>query len=93
MFLVKSINSYEFIYIVCVPVIVFSQKECKRTALNLNGMRQYYQTVNAFSQQKFTYTCPVPGLVHLAVPIIEDYDKYIKIYPIIRKFILDWYIF
>jgi len=55
-----------------------SQTENGRTVLDLNGTWQFNQTVTAFSPAKFTRTIPVPGLVHLAVPKIEDYDKFFK---------------
>ena len=42
--------------------------------MNLNGVWQFEQTDNAFPPQKFTRTIPVPGLVHLARPKIEQYD-------------------
>ena len=58
-------------------ILVFSQQE-PRTTINLNGNWQFDQTTNAFPPAKFTRTIPVPGLVHLAVPKIEDYDKFFK---------------
>ncbi len=55
----------------------FSQLE-PRTTINLNGIWQFDQTINAFPPSKFTRTIPVPGLVHLATPKIDDYDKFFK---------------
>ena len=55
-----------------------SASENARTVINLNGTWQFDQTINAFPPVKFTRTIPVPGLVHLAVPKIEDYDKFFK---------------
>jgi hypothetical protein len=49
-----------------------------RTTISLNGTWQFDQTVTAFPPAKFTRTIPVPGLVHLAVPKIEDYDKFFR---------------
>ena len=46
--------------------------------MNLNGIWQFDQTVRAFPPEKFTRKCPVPGLIHLARPKIEDYDKFFK---------------
>lgn len=46
-----------------------------RTTLNLNGIWQFEQTENAFPPNKFTRKIPVPGLVHLATPRIEQYDN------------------
>jgi hypothetical protein len=56
---------------------IFAQQQA-RTTINLNGTWQFDQTVNAFPPDKFTRTIPVPGLVHLAVPKITDYDKFFK---------------
>ncbi len=50
----------------------------QRTVINLNGTWQFDQTINAFPPARFTRTIPVPGLVHLAVPRIADYDKFFK---------------
>ena len=55
----------------------FSQQE-PRTTINLNGTWEFDQTINAFPPINFTRTIPVPGLVHLATPKIEDYDKFFK---------------
>jgi len=49
-----------------------------RTTINLNGTWEFDQTTSAFPPAKFTRTVPVPGLVHLATPKIEDYDKFFK---------------
>ena len=56
---------------------VFSQQG-SRTTINLNGTWQFDQTISAFPPLKFTRTIPVPGLIHLATPKIEDYDKFFK---------------
>ncbi|MEI7526322.1 MAG: sugar-binding domain-containing protein, partial [Mariniphaga sp.] len=56
---------------------LFSQNE-PRTTINLNGIWDFDQTINAFPPSKFTRVIPVPGLVHLATPKIEDYDKFFK---------------
>ncbi len=49
-----------------------------RQIIDLNGIWQFDQTLSAFPPVKFTRTIPVPGLVHLAEPKIEDYDKFFK---------------
>ena len=49
-----------------------------RTTINLNGTWEFDQTTNAFPPAKFTRIVPVPGLIHLATPKIEDYDKFFK---------------
>lgn len=49
-----------------------------RVTINLNGTWEFDQTTVAFPPAEFTRTCPVPGLVHLATPRIEDYDAFFK---------------
>ncbi len=66
------------ILLVFAPFLAYSQIQDARTVINLNGIWQFDQTVNAFPPAKFTRKIPVPGLVHLAVPKIEEYDKFFK---------------
>lgn len=49
-----------------------------RTTINLNGTWEFDQTTSAFPPKKFTRKIPVPGLVHLAEPKIDDYDKFFR---------------
>ena len=49
-----------------------------RVVFNLNGIWEFDQTTNAFPPAKFTRKIPVPGLVHLAEPKIDDYDRFFK---------------
>ena len=44
--------------------------------LSLNGTVDFDQTETAFPPQKFTRKIPVPGLIDLAVPKIDQYDLY-----------------
>jgi len=67
-----------FLVLVCIPFLAISANDGARIVINLNGTWQFDQTVNAFPPVKFTRTIPVPGLVHMAVPKIEDYDKFFK---------------
>jgi beta-galactosidase len=55
-----------------------SAEDVARTIINLNGTWQFDQTMNAFPPAKYSRTIPVPGLVHLATPKIDDYDKFFK---------------
>ena len=64
-----------FIFLLC-TIISFAQNEGK--IINLNGQWEFDQTTNAFPPQKFTRKCPVPGLIHLAEPKIDSYDKLFK---------------
>lgn len=50
-------------------------QEPVRTTLDLNGTWDFEQSTMAFPPRKFTRTCPVPGLIHLAEPKIEAYDR------------------
>lgn len=61
----------------CLPIMVYANED-PRTTFNLNGTWQFEQTENAFPPVKYTRSIPVPGLVHLARPKIEDYDKFFK---------------
>jgi hypothetical protein len=49
-----------------------------RDTLSLNGNWQFDQTENAFPPAQFTRTIPVPGLIHLAVPAIADYEAFFR---------------
>jgi len=49
-----------------------------RKVINLDGVWEFDQTTNAFPPEKFTRKIPVPGLIHLAEPRIEEYDKFFK---------------
>lgn len=46
--------------------------------MSLNGKWSFDQTTNAFPPNEFTRTIPVPGLIHLAEPKIEDYHLLFK---------------
>jgi hypothetical protein len=50
----------------------------ERVTINLNGTWEFDQTINAFPPKKFTRKIPVPGLVHLAEPRIEDYETFFQ---------------
>jgi len=62
----------------CFTFLANAATEGQRIVINMNGTWQFDQTVNAFPPEKFTRTIPVPGLVHLAEPKIEDYDKFFR---------------
>lgn len=50
----------------------------QRVVIDLNGTWQFDRTEKAFPPKKFTRTIPVPGLIHLATPKIDDYDIWFK---------------
>ena len=58
--------------------IQLSQAQNARTVIDLNGTWDFDQTLTAFPPEKFTRTIPVPGLIHLAEPKIDEYDKFFR---------------
>ncbi len=50
----------------------------QRTVIDLNGTWEFDRTEKAFPPASFTRTIPVPGLIHLAEPKIDDYDIWFK---------------
>jgi beta-galactosidase len=50
----------------------------QRTIIDLNGTWEFDRTERAFPPEKFNHTIPVPGLIHLAEPMIDDYDTWFK---------------
>ena len=55
-----------------------TDEQAPRSIISLNGTWEFDQTLNAFPPSKFTRKIPVPGLIHLAEPRIEEYDKFFK---------------
>ena len=49
-----------------------------RTVISLNGEWEFDQTKTAFPPVRFTRKIPVPGLIHLAVPRVAEYDKFFQ---------------
>jgi beta-galactosidase len=65
------------------PILLLCLSLCSgaqepRTLITLNGIWDFDQTLNAYPPAKFTKKIPVPGLIHLAEPRIEEYDKFFK---------------
>ena len=56
--------------------LIFAQEG--RMVISLNGEWEFEQTKTAFPPVKFTRKIPVPGLIHLAVPRVEQYDKFFQ---------------
>ncbi|MBS1744608.1 MAG: glycoside hydrolase family 2, partial [Bacteroidetes bacterium] len=46
--------------------------------MNLNGVWDFEQTTTAWVPATFTRSIPIPGLVHLATPRIDEYEKFFK---------------
>ncbi len=47
-----------------------------RTTIDLNGQWEFEQTKEAFPPKEFTRAIPIPGLIDLAKPRIEQYEDY-----------------
>ncbi|MFN8255316.1 MAG: glycoside hydrolase family 2 TIM barrel-domain containing protein [Bacteroidales bacterium] len=67
-----------FIILFVLSIYYSNAQPISRTTINLNGTWEFEQTVKAFPPNKFTRTIPVPGLIHLAIPKIDDYDKFFR---------------
>ncbi|MDR2563450.1 MAG: glycoside hydrolase family 2 [Prevotellaceae bacterium] len=68
-------------YILISVAILFNfvlSAQTGRTFFSLNGEWEFEQTDKAFPPKKFTRKIPVPGLVHLAKPKIDEYHKFFK---------------
>lgn len=59
-------------------LIILSGAHGQRQVIDLNGIWEFERTEKAFPPKKFTRTIPVPGLIHLAEPRIDDYDVWFK---------------
>ncbi len=57
---------------------LFSIAQENREIIDMNGTWEFEQTPDAFPPKKFTRKIPVPGLVHLAEPRIEDYNTFFQ---------------
>jgi len=58
------------------PFILLGQTG--RQVISLNGEWEFDQTQQAFPPKKYTRKIPVPGLIHLAIPKVSQYDKFFK---------------
>lgn len=64
--------------VVIMLILLSFQATAQRTIVDLNGTWQFDRTEKAFPPKKFKRTIPVPGLIHLATPKIDDYDVWFK---------------
>jgi beta-galactosidase len=67
--------------IIVIAVMLYSPYSLaidSRTIIDLNGTWEFDQTRDAFPPEKFTRLVEVPGLITLAEPKIEEYDKFFK---------------
>jgi beta-galactosidase len=66
------------IFLCLVTLFVCAAAQTKYKPILLNGTWEFEQTRTAFPPSRFSRTIPVPGLIHLATPRIEEYDKFFK---------------
>ncbi|MDW3211989.1 MAG: glycoside hydrolase family 2 TIM barrel-domain containing protein [Reichenbachiella sp.] len=64
--------------ILSLAIIIYSQMLFAQVTdvISLNGKVSFEQTKSAFPPSKFTRTIPVPGLIDLAEPKIDQYEAY-----------------
>ena len=67
-------KALSFLIFLVFPYLGFSQVE--NAVLELNGTVDFEQTKDAFPPANFTRKIPVPGLIDLAEPKIEQYELY-----------------
>lgn len=69
-----------FIFCILLPVTglwgTLMAQDPARMVLDLNGEWDFEQTADAFPPTNFSRKCPVPGLIHLARPRIDQYDVF-----------------
>ncbi len=65
-------------YFLLILLFVAFHARAQRTVISLNGEWQFDRTEKAFPPEQFSRMIPVPGLIHLAEPRIEDYDTWFK---------------
>jgi len=65
---------------ILIPIlIIFAINiQAQRDVINLNGEWQFDRTEKAFPPAEYSRIIPVPGLIHLADPVIDDYDIWFK---------------
>jgi beta-galactosidase len=68
-------------FLIFAAVLITGRATCgnePRITINLNGIWDFEQTINAWPPEKFSHTIPVPGLITLANPPVSDYEKFFK---------------
>ncbi|MCD4710142.1 MAG: glycoside hydrolase family 2 [Bacteroidales bacterium] len=65
-------------YLPIILALVAMNVGAQRSVIDLNGSWQFDRTEKAFPPAKFRRAIPVPGLIHLAEPKIDDYDIWFK---------------
>ncbi len=64
--------------LVSILMLASLQAMPQRSVTDLNGTWEFDRTEKAFPPATFSRTIPVPGLIHLAEPEIDDYDVWFK---------------
>jgi len=72
----NSLGKVYLIWLIFLISGVIIQAQSPREIIDLNGMAEFEQSETAFPPEKFTRTIQVPGLIDLAEPEIEQYEKY-----------------
>ena len=68
----------KFIWLLIVSLQLGAQTNAPRQVIQLNGVWQFEQSFTAFPPFAFTRNIPVPGLIHLASPLIDDYEQFFR---------------
>ncbi len=71
-------NKLRMVILTGLVLICTSGLMAQRTVIDLNGTWEFDRTERAFPPKKYSRTIPVPGLIHLAEPRIDDYDIWFK---------------
>ena len=69
----------KFIWLLIVSLQLGAQTNAPRQVIQLNGVWQFEQSFTAFPPFAFTRNIPVPGLIHLASPLIDDYEQFFQL--------------
>ena len=66
------------LHIILILAFLGTSLSAQRSIIPLNGTWEFDRSEQAFPPKRFTRTIPVPGLIHLAEPQIDDYDTWFK---------------
>jgi beta-galactosidase len=76
--IINQIKMRIILSVICFTFPLFVSAQDSRVVLDLNGTWDFEQSENSEKPSTFSRTIRVPGLIHLANPKIEDYDKFFK---------------
>ncbi len=70
---------YQLLFSATILLFTYTaQADTPRHILELNGLWEFEQTKTALPPTRFTRTIPVPGLIDLAAPRIDQYEEYFQ---------------